>query len=307
MKDACAKDALKNISTIIKIVNNSSTLAGWGRQRPAGGGKNMKQAEIFKKAFPTTIPVLAGYGFLGFTYGILMRTSGFPWWLPALTALIIYTGSMEFLLVEILTSSFNPLSAFVTALMVGARHLFYGISMLTKYRNTGIKKFYLIYATTDETFALNYAAEIPEGVDAGWYYFWVSLLDHSYWVIGTTIGALSAGFIPFNTDGLEFSMTALFTVILATQWYKDTQASKKRNARGGEKSGKTGKSGKTSENALLRMIRSHASELIGIGSSLVCLIVFGPDRFLVPAMILILICLAVLRRPMEAYLREETI
>lgn len=227
-----------------------------------------------KASFPSTIPVLAGYVFLGITYGILMTANGFPMWLPSLTALIIYTGSMEFLMVDILLSSFNPLSAFVTALMVGARHIFYGLSMLSKYRNTGWKKFYLIYTTSDETFAVNYAAEIPEEIDRSWYYFWVSFLDQMYWVAGSTIGALFGTFIHFPTKGLDFVMTAMFLVILLNQWLKD------------------GTKGKT-------IIKDHASELTGIGASVLCLLIFGPDNFIVPTMLVILGVLTLLRPWLE--------
>ncbi len=160
-----------------------------GKGQPGGGFKALRAC------FPLTVPVMAGYVFLGITYGLLMKTSGFPFWLPTLTAAVIYTGSMEFLMVEILASSFHPVSAMATAFMVGARHLFYGLAMLPKYSNTGWKKFYLIYTTSDETFAVNYGAEIPEGVDRSWFYFWVSLLDQLYWVTGATLGAFFGRFL----------------------------------------------------------------------------------------------------------------
>ena len=157
------------------------------------------QSAALKAAFPMTIPVMAGYIFLGISYGVLSRTNGFPIWLPVVTALIIYTGSMEFLLVSILASAFHPMAAFVTALMVGSRHLFYGLSMLHKYHGTGRKKFYLIYTTSDETFAVNYTAKIPAHVDKGWFYFWVSFLDQIYWVFGAFMGSVIGGLIPFET------------------------------------------------------------------------------------------------------------
>ncbi len=227
-----------------------------------------------KKAFPHTIPVMAGYVFLGITYGILMRTSGFPVWLPTVTALIIYTGSMEFLMVSILASSFNPASAFVTAVMVGARHLFYGISLLSKYRDMGWKKFYLIYTTSDETFSVVYTTPVPEDVDKGRFYFWISLLDQMYWVIGTTIGALFGSIITFNTEGLDFVMTAMFMVIFLNQWVKDGTAVK-------------------------TMLKDHISELVGIGGSILCLLIFGPDKFIIPTMIVILIALAAFRKVLD--------
>ena len=227
-----------------------------------------------KTAFPKTIPVLTGYVFLGITYGMLMATSGFPAWLPGLTALLIYTGSMEFLMVSILLSSFNPLSAFATAVMVGARHLFYGISMLGKYRNMGWKKFYLIYTTSDETFSINYSTDIPDDVDHGWFYFWVSLLDQMYWVSGSFIGGFCGSLITVNVDGLDFVMTAMFVVILMQQWMKDGTR-------------------------LKTIFKDHICELTGIFGSILCLVIFGPDHFMIPSMIVILAVLLIFRKPME--------
>lgn len=232
--------------------------------------KNIKSAAL-KAAFPHTIPVMTGYLFLGMTYGILMSTSGFSFVYPMITSLLIYTGSMEFLMVSILASSFNPASAFATAIMVGARHIFYGISMLEKYRDTGKKKFYLIYTTSDETFAVNYSAEIPAGIDKGWFYFWVSFLDQMYWFAGATIGGILGGLITFNTKGLDFVMTAMFIVILMDQWCRDGTA-------------------------LNTVFRDHVSELIGILGSILCLVLFGPDRFIIPTMIVILCALAFMKQ-----------
>lgn len=230
--------------------------------------------KALKAAFPSTIPVLAGYSFIGITYGILMVTSGFPVFYPVMTAIIVYTGSMEFLLVSILMSSFNPASCFVTALMVGARHLFYGISMLDKYKGAGWRKFYLIYTTSDETFAVNFSAKIPDGIDRYDYYMWVSLLDQAYWVGGTALGAVFGSFITFNTRGLDFVMTAMFVTIFMDQWVKD-----------GTK--------------IRSMLKDHASEIIGVLGSLACLLIFGPDNFIIPSMIVILAALTFMRRKLE--------
>lgn len=235
-----------------------------------------------KAAFPKSIPVLFGYVFLGMTYGVLMTTHGFPIWLPILTAAIIYTGSMEFLMTDILLSSFNPLSAFVTALMIGARHIFYGLSMLKKYHGKGLMKFYLIYTTSDETFAVNYDVTVPKDLNDTRFYFFVSLLDQSYWIIGCALGAIFGSLITFNTDGLSFVMTAMFVSIFMSQWLKDGDTLKK-------------KGHYTWKDYLL----AHASELIGIFSSVVCLIIFGPDLFIVPTMILILVLLTVGRKKLE--------
>lgn len=235
--------------------------------------KNVRIAAL-KAAFPKTIPVMTGYLFLGITYGILMTTSGFSFVWPMVTSLLLYTGSMEFLMVRILASSFSPASAFATTILVCARHIFYGISMLEKYRNVGFKKFYMIYTTSDETFAVNYSADIPEGIDRGWFYFWVSFLDQMYWFTGSTFGGLVGGLIPFDTKGLDFVMTAMFLVIFMEQWCKD------------------GLQGKT-------LLKDHVSELIGLLGSIVCLVVFGPDRFTIPTMIVILVCLAIMKKVQE--------
>lgn len=240
--------------------------------------------DALRASFPITIPVMAGYVFLGITYGLLMVENGFPLWLPIFTAAIIYTGSMEFLLVEILASSFNPLSAFATALMVGARHLFYGISLLDKYRGNGKKTIYLIFATTDETFALNYSATIPKGIDHGWYYFWVSLLDQLYWVTGSAIGGVFGSVISFNTEGLGFVMTAMFAVIFLDQWLRDEDAAREAGS---------------------SVAWSHVSEVIGVAASVVCLLIFGPDNFIVPTMVAMLILLTVFRKPIETHLPNK--
>lgn len=233
-------------------------------------------------AWPNTLPILTGYLFLGITYGVLMTTHGFPFWLPIVTALVVYTGSMEFLLVGILSSSFNPLSAFLTAVVVGARHLFYGISMLGKYRNMGWKKAYLIYTTSDGTFSVNYSAHIPQDqhVDRGWFYFWVSFLDQMYWVAGSAIGGTFGSLITVDVRGLDFVMTAMFMVIFLQQWLQDGTS-------------------------LQHMAVDHVCELIGVVGSLAALLVFGPERFMIPAMTIILVSLLAIRRPLERSSKPE--
>ena len=244
------------------------------RERRGSSLANAKTAAL-RAAFPLTIPVCTGYIFLGITYGMLMVTAGFPTWLPIFTAAIVYTGSREFLLVAILASSFQPLSAFLTALMVGARHLFYGLSMLGKYRDMGWKKPYLIYATTDETFSVNYTAEVPAGIDRSWLYFWVSVLDHVYWVFGSTAGALFGSFLAVDLTGLDFVMTAMFFVIFLQQWVRD--------------------------GVCLRLVISdHMPALIGVLGSVLCLAIFGADAFMIPAMVTILAGLLVYRRVRRA-------
>lgn len=227
--------------------------------------KNTKKS-AFQAAFPNTIPVMAGYIFLGMAYGIYVRVSGFPWYYPTIMGLIIYGGSLEFVCCEMLLSAFAPLQCFLMAFMIQARHIFYGLTMLKKYKGTGKKQFYLIYAMSDETFAVNSGIEIPDGIDHGWYYFFVSVLDQFYWVLGATIGGLAGSLISFNTDGLSFVMTAMFLVILTDAVLKEKQ---------------------------------HYSTWIGFGASLGCLFLFGADNFIIPSMVCILICLLVFEKPIE--------
>ena len=143
-----------------------------------------------KAAFPYTIPIFAGFWFLGLAYGLLMNKSGFSFWWPMIMAMTIFSGSVEFVAVGMLKGAFHPLQSFVIALLICARHLFYGISMLDRFKGMGWKKFPLIYGMCDETFSINYTAKIPKGVDKGWFMLWVTVLDYSYWVTGATMGAV---------------------------------------------------------------------------------------------------------------------
>lgn len=224
--------------------------------------KNEKIKKAFSAAFPHTIPIFAGFWFLGLTYGIYMHTAGFSFWYPMFMSLTIFAGSMEFVTVNMLLGSFHPLQAFAMTLMINARHLFYGISMLDKYKDTGWKKFYLIFGMCDESFSINYTAKIPEGIDKGWFMFFVTLLNHFYWFFGATLGGLLGALISFKTEGLEFVMTAMFVVIFMEQWMKEER---------------------------------HTSSFLGLGISLMCLIIFGSQQFIIPAMLLILISLTLLQ------------
>lgn len=217
-------------------------------------------------AFPHTVPILAGFLFLGMAYGIYMNVSGFRFWYPMLMGLTIFGGSLEFVAVSMLLAPFAPLQTLLVALMLQARHLFYGIAMLEKYQGLGPKRFYLIFGMCDESFSINCSARIPEGVDRGWFYFWVTLLNHSYWVAGATLGGLAGSLLSFDTTGLDFVMTAMFVVIFLEQWEKE---------------------------------RGHLPSLIGLAASAVCLAVFGPDSFLLPAMGCILALLTLLRSPID--------
>lgn len=219
-----------------------------------------------RAAFPYTVPILAGFLFLGATYGIYMNVSGFSFLYPMLMSMTVFAGSAEFVAVSLLLSAFDPIQAFLMILMINARHLFYGVSLLEKYAGTGWKKFYLIFGMCDESFSINCSVDIPMNVDKGWFMFFVTILNQSYWVLGATLGGIFGSFINFNTEGLDFVMTAMFVVIFLEQWLKE---------------------------------KNHTSSLIGIGLSLVCLIIFGPDRFMIPAMLSIAGVLALVRKPLE--------
>lgn len=220
----------------------------------------------FRAAFPHTIPIFAGFWFLGLTYGIYMNVSGFRFWYPMIMSLTIFAGSMEFVTVNMLLGTFHPLQALTMTLMVNARHLFYGISMLDKYRGHGWRDIYLIFGMCDESFSINYTADIPAEVDRGWFMFFVTLLNHFYWFSGAALGGIFGSLIHFNTKGLDFVMTAMFVVIFLEQWQKE---------------------------------KDHTSAFLGIGISLLCLIVFGPESFMIPAMTGILGVLILIRKPME--------
>ena len=170
--------------------------------------------KALRAAFPHTLPVLTGYAFLGLAYGILMQSAGFPFWYPALISLVVYAGSMQYAAVPLLGAAFDPAGAFFLTLMVNARHLFYGLSMLERFRGLGRKRPYLIFAQCDETFSINYSTHPPAGVDEGWFMFFVSLLNQLYWIFGCTLGSLAGSALALNVEGISFAMTALFAVIV---------------------------------------------------------------------------------------------
>ena len=154
------------------------------------------QLRALRAAFPYTIPIFAGFWFLGLTYGIYMNVSGFSFLYPMLMSLTIFAGSVEFITVNLLLGAFNPFQALFLTLMVNARHLFYGLSMLDKFRGLGWKKVYLIFGMCDESFSINYTAQIPPDVDRGWFMFFVTLLNHFYWFSGSTLGGIFGGHHP---------------------------------------------------------------------------------------------------------------
>ena len=222
--------------------------------------------KALKAAFPKTIPIMTGFLFLGAAYGIYARTSGLPAQTPIIMALLVFAGSMEFVAVDMLCLPFDPLNAFIMALMVNARHLFYGISMLGKYKKLGAKRWYLIFGLCDESFSINCTAEVPENVDSGWFYFWVTILNQIYWVTGATVGSLAGSFIKVELPGLEFVMTALLVVIFLDNWLKE---------------------------------KSHSSSVIGLASAFLCLLFFGSESFIITSMAVIILILTLFRGKIE--------
>ena len=152
----------------------------------------------FRAAAPQTLPVFAGYLVLGLGYGIYVQSLGLPVWLPPLMGTVVYGGSLEFVLASLLLGSFAPVSAFLMALMIQARHLFYGLTMLQRYRGYGLRSAYMIFAMSDETFSITCSAEPPEGVDRGWFMFFITLLDQFYWVASAAMGAALGAVLPFK-------------------------------------------------------------------------------------------------------------
>ncbi|NEG54574.1 AzlC family ABC transporter permease [Bifidobacterium platyrrhinorum] len=234
--------------------------------------------KALRAAFPLTVPIALGFLFLGCSYGMLMGTKGFSFVWPMCMSAFIFAGSMEFVTVNLLLSAFNPLAAFLLALMVNARHLFYGLSMLGRFRGLGWKRPYLIFGMCDETFAINSSARIPADVDRGWFYLWVTALNQSYWVVGATLGGVIGANLPFDTDGLEFVLTALFLVIFLDQWL-------------GEGAGR----------------RGHVSAVVGVLASVACLMAFGPDDFMIPALIVMIVLFLVLRPRLDDLHEDDAV
>ena len=218
---------------------------------------------LLRRAFLATLPVMAGYLVLGTGFGILFQSKGYGLFWAMAMSVFVYAGSMQYLAVDLLTGGVSLIAAAVTTLMVNARHLFYGISMIGKYQNTGKYKPYLIFGLTDETYSLN-CSQLPEGIpNPPLYYFLVTILNQSYWVLGTVIGSLLGQIIPFSTEGIDFSLTALFITVFVEQW---------------------------------KSTKDHVPAILGLAASAFSLLVFGAENFLIPAMIGITLLLTAYRK-----------
>lgn len=222
----------------------------------------MKKQAI-RSAFLDTVPVMTGYLFLGFGFGIVLHQIGYGVLWAGAMSLFIYAGSMQYMAVSLLTSGAGLLTTALTTFVVNARHLFYGISMIDAYKGAGRKKPYLIFALTDETYSLVSADRVPEGLSRHRYCFLVSLFDHIYWVSGTVLGSLAGSLLPINFEGIEFVLTALFVTIFVEQWLST---------------------------------KNHAPAITGVAATLVCLLVFGKEVFLIPSMVIIALSLTLMRK-----------
>lgn len=216
--------------------------------------------KALKSAFPITLPVFTGYLFLGIGYGILMNKSGLSLPLTIVMSSLVFTGAMQFAAIPLFLSSFNPISVFILAMMVNLRHLFYGISLLPKYKNLGLKKYFMIFSLSDETFSINVASKIKEEIDPAWFYFFVSLLDYLYWNSASIMGFLLASRIPNNIKGIDFVLTALFYVLFLNQW---------------------------------EVKQNRTYLLLGLFCTTLALVLVGKTQFLLVAMLLLFACILI--------------
>lgn len=221
--------------------------------------------KTFSLAFRASIPVMAGYVVLGMGFGVLLADQGYGFLWAFLMSLTIYAGSMQYAALDLISGGASLITTALMTLMINARHFFYGLSMLDKYQDTGRAKPYLIFSLTDETYSL-VCSPAPEGVDEKRYYLLVSLLNQCYWIAGSVLGGLLGPILPFDSTGMDFAMTALFVVIFVEQW---------------------------------RSAKTHIPALLGVGISVLCLVLLGPTRFVIPAMVGITLALGLLRGKLE--------
>ncbi len=216
-----------------------------------------------KRVFLDTVPVLTGYLFLGAGFGILLSETGYGIGWAFFMSLFMFAGSGQYLAVSLLASQASLISTAVATLLVNARHLFYGISLVDAYKDAGKKKFYMIFGLTDETYSLVTQNQPPEGMSRHLYCFLVTLFDHIYWICGCVLGNIMGATLPISFEGVEFVLTALFVTMFVEQWLSS---------------------------------KNHLPALIGVMSTILCLLIFGKDIFLIPSMVLIALLLTISRK-----------
>ena len=220
--------------------------------------KKASYEKAFKAAFPYTIPVMTGYLFIGMAFGVMIQEKGYNFLWAILMSVLCYAGSGQYLAVNFFSPGVSLLQVIFMEFMLNIRHIFYGLSLLERFAKMGKKRLYMIFSLTDETYSLFFVTKVPKDVEEGQFLFAIALLDQLYWIIGSAIGAIAGTLIPFDTTGIDFAMTALFVVIFVEQWLTS---------------------------------RNHLPALTGIAASLICLLIFGSDNFILPSMICIMIIL----------------
>lgn len=220
----------------------------------------------FKKAFPYTIPVLTGYLFIGIAFGVMYAEKGYSFLWAMLMSLMVYAGSGQYLAVNFFVPGISFLQVIFLTFMVNVRHIFYGVSLLQKFNKMGKARWYMIFGLTDETYSLLCTTKVPEGVDEPKFMLAISLLNQSYWILGSAIGGIAGAVLPFNSKGIDFAMTALFVVIFVEQWMEK---------------------------------KNRIPEIIGVLVAIVGLIIFGADKFVLPTMLAIVALLFVGRKQLD--------
>ena len=239
----------------------------WIHKMKKGASNKMKgYREAYKKAFPYTIPVLTGYIFIGVAFGVMFAEKGYSFLWAALMSILVYAGSGQYLAVNFFVPGISIFQVVFMTLMVNIRHVFYGISLLERFNGMGKKKWYMIFSLTDETYSLLCTTKIPEGIDEGKFLFAIASLDRVYWVAGSIIGAVAGSVLPFNSEGIDFAMTALFVVIFIEQWLDK---------------------------------KNRIPEIIGVAAAFIGLQIFGASRFVLPSMLLIVMILFVSKKQLQ--------
>ena len=220
----------------------------------------------YRRAFPYTIPVLTGYLFIGIAFGVMFAEKGYNFLWAGLMSLLVFAGSGQYLAVNFFVPGFSIVQVVFLTLMVNIRHVFYGISLLEKFKGMGLRKWYMVFGLTDETYSLLCTTKVPYGLEEDRFIFAIATLNQSYWVIGTIIGSLMGTYIPFNSEGIDFAMTALFVVIFVEQWME---------------------------------CKNRIPELIGVGCAIMSIAIFGVAQFVLPSMLCMVLILVVSRKKLE--------
>ncbi len=228
--------------------------------------------KAFEKAFPYTIPVLCGYLFIGIAFGVMFAEKGYSFLWAILMSVLVYAGAGQYLAVNFFVPGISFFTVIIMTLVVNIRQIFYGISLLEPFHRYGKKRWYMIFGLTDETYSLLCTTKVPAGVDEEKFCFAIVLLDHSYWVLGSAIGAILGTVLPFSSEGIEFAMTALFVVLFMDQWQEKAH---------------------------------RIPALIGIGASVLCLLVFGSSNFVLPAMLVITALLFFMRQRLDPERKKD--